>query len=103
MSKVITFSNHSPIRIADDEKTVWRAGWDFGWHDLESYTTKRGKVLYWMSHNGGTDKSRTTRTYLPTVAAIREYFAERDMLARYHADVEARVDPGSILDVDAIS
>lgn len=109
MSDTITFSNHSPIRIADPDQveTVWSSGQDFGHHRLKRYTTKRGKALYWASYNSGqcygSHEPATVRTYLPNVQAIRSYFEERELTTRYHAEVEAEVDPGSIIDVDALA
>lgn len=108
MSSIITFTNHSPLRVADADlvQTIWRLPRSFGHHDLERYTTQRGKSLYWISYNSGEFYNgrdpRTTRTYLPTVDAIRRYFEDHDLTARYHAEVEALVDPASILDVDTL-
>ena len=105
--RVITFTNHSPIRITseDNVETVYDAHWDFGHHLLKRYITKRGKALYWASENSGrcygTHNPETRRTYLPNAAAIRAYFVERDQLEAYHAEIEADVDAASIIDVDA--
>lgn len=106
MSSVITFENHSPVRIADVEKveTVWDADQDFGHHRIKRYTTKLGKALYWASYNSGqsygTHSPETTRTYLRDAKAIHDYFAEQDRLSTYHAEVEALVDAAVIVDLD---
>lgn len=108
MSNVITFSNHAPIRIADADliETVWSSGQDFGHHRLKRYTTKRGKAIYWISYNSGCSYGghdpETTRTYLSSVKAIRDYFADHEQLESYHAEIEAEVDPDAIIDVDAL-
>lgn len=109
MSHVITFTNHAPIRIADADQveTVWSSGQDFGHHRLKRYTTKRGKALYWVSRNSGCSYNgrdpETEREYLRDVAAIRAHFVECERLDVYHAEVEAEVDPASVIDVDALT
>jgi len=108
MSSVITFSNHSPIRVADADliETVWSSGQDFGHHLLKRYVTKQGKAIYWASYNSGRcyngRSPDTSRTYLPNVSEIKEYFTRCELDHTYHAEVEAKVDEASIIDVDAI-
>jgi hypothetical protein len=105
MSSVITFSNHSPIRVADADliETVWSSGQDFGHHLLKRYVTKQGKAIYWASYNSGRcyngRSPDTSRTYLPNVSEIKEYFTRCELDHTYHAEVEAKVDEASIIDV----
>ncbi len=109
MSSVITFSNHSPVRIADADliETVWGSDQQWGHHLLKRYTTKRGNSIYWVSRNSGQQvngrEPETIRVYLPNVAAIRSYFAECSLEDVYHNEIEAEVDPAAIIDVDAIA
>ena len=114
---VITFANHSPIRVSNPEHVdfygdfervncVWDARRSFGHHTLYCYTTQRGKQLYWISRNSGESyfgrDPVTIRTYLPSVKAIKDYFADCEMLVEYHTYVEKKVDPNSILDIDGV-
>ena len=105
MAHIITFDNHSPIRIADKDmiRTVWSSGQDFGHHDLDAYTTRRGRTIYWISENSGRSYGghdpKTHRIYMRSIADIRAHFVE----STYHAEVEENVDEASIIDVDALA
>ena len=107
MTQTITFDNHAPINIADKATTVWSADWDFGHRLLLAYTTKRGHIIYWTSENSGRCYGNhdpvTHRSYCRDIAAIKAQFSHWEQMDCYHREVEADVDPDSIVDVDALA
>ncbi len=105
MSSVITFENHSPIRVADADliETVWDQTRSFGHRLLKRYTTKRGQSLYWMSQHSGSGDETTTRHYLSDIEAVREFFIVLGLDEEYSSEVEALIDPESIIDVDTLA
>lgn len=130
-SIVCTFSNHAPIRFwgefeitpSDDPKleqviiksvgqytddytdTLWDGRRDFGHHDIEFYTCKSGKRIYFASYNSGesygSHSPRTTRTYLKDAAAIKAYFGEMNQENEWYR-VCGIVDPALIVDSDLL-
>lgn len=103
---IITFRNHRPIRISNIDTiiTVWSAEQPWGCHKLRCYTTQHGQRHCWAAYNSGEQHNgrapETVRTYLDGVAAVREYFESNGMEDVYHAEIESRLDPTSIVDVD---
>lgn len=130
-SIVCTFANHAPIRfwgefeitlsdnaeleaekiksvgryIDDYVDCLWDANKDFGHHDIEYYTCKSGKRIYFASYNSGetygSHEPRTRRTYLKDIEAIKTYLGEIDRIDEWYR-VCGKVDPSLIVDSDLL-
>jgi hypothetical protein len=119
-SLVLTFANHPPVKLWGEfpvdtsqgkhpadyaDGCVWSRNPDFGFDDIYYYIAKSGKRLYWGSQNSGicygTRSPKTHRTFLRTVADIKNYIIDHGNTAEWN-EVSHLVDPALIVDSDLL-